>query len=356
MQTFSLNNQLGELLKELRSKKGWSLRKAGEESGVSYSYISMLEKGLHSSTEKNSKVSPEQLKKLADAYEYPYNMLMIKAGYTESDLNESSLIEEPQYFNENPYIVKESISNTYNINNFEKDELYYKSLEDIVIKEQVYEWRVASNIKTETIGQRLVDLREKRKLTINELSEQLVIRIEKTGFTSYKKYPPSVLIDIETDKTEPTSSFLIAVSEFYSVSFDFLLTGYDKLESLDLEEENELEWEDKKYTYDDKYLPCSNDEVDNLLKTYSNKNKSNVNSMNDFLKVNYRNNYKYSINECMPKENKEFKELSSKIDILTKIVISMTQNTSIEKTKVGSLSPNIINSYQNQKKEAESRE
>lgn len=230
MQTFSLNNQLGMLLKELRTKKGWSLRKAGDESGVSYSYISMLEKGIHSSTGKHSKVSPEQLKKLANAYEYPYNMLMIKAGYTESDLKDN---QENELCNptsdETPYSINYSATNVYtNYMDHFTDDAYLESLEQIILKEKVSEWKVASNIRTETIGDRLKALREKKGLTINELSAQLIGKKNMTGFISYQKYPPYFISQLEKDEIEATASFLLACSEFYSVSSDYLLTGYNK--------------------------------------------------------------------------------------------------------------------------------
>lgn len=74
-------NELGELLRELRGKK--SLRSVAEETGLSHSYISDLEKGKRRGTNTPLHPSPEVLKKLGSAYEYPYDKLLKIAGYVE---------------------------------------------------------------------------------------------------------------------------------------------------------------------------------------------------------------------------------------------------------------------------------
>lgn len=63
----------GTLL-EARQAKGWSLRQAEKESGVSNGYISQVEKG-------SVRPSPDVLQKLATAYDVPYRLLMERAGY-----------------------------------------------------------------------------------------------------------------------------------------------------------------------------------------------------------------------------------------------------------------------------------
>lgn len=75
-------NELGELLKKLRGKR--SLREAAKLTGLSYSYISSLEKGEHPKTKASIQASPDSLKSLAKAYNYPYEELMKMAGYIES--------------------------------------------------------------------------------------------------------------------------------------------------------------------------------------------------------------------------------------------------------------------------------
>lgn len=68
-------------LRHLREQKGWSLRKAAEEVGVSVSYISLIEKGVHPNTDKPPKISPEILEKFAAAYEESTGKLLMYAGY-----------------------------------------------------------------------------------------------------------------------------------------------------------------------------------------------------------------------------------------------------------------------------------
>lgn len=71
--------KLGELLKELRG--GRSLREIGDITELSHTYISDIEKGYRRGTKKPINPSPETLKRLADAYNYPYEQLMKVAGY-----------------------------------------------------------------------------------------------------------------------------------------------------------------------------------------------------------------------------------------------------------------------------------
>lgn len=70
---------VGAYLKEIRQKCGLSLREAGELSGLSYSYISMLEKGKKGDIVIT--VSPQILEKLAEAYNHSYADLLMQAGY-----------------------------------------------------------------------------------------------------------------------------------------------------------------------------------------------------------------------------------------------------------------------------------
>ena len=70
-------NELGGLLADLRTAKGFSLRQVEEASdkAVSNAYLSQLEKG------KIRKPSPNVLHSLAAVYAVPYEALMEKAGY-----------------------------------------------------------------------------------------------------------------------------------------------------------------------------------------------------------------------------------------------------------------------------------
>jgi transcriptional regulator with XRE-family HTH domain len=70
-------NELGGVLGDLRTAKGFSLRQVEEATGqaVSNAYLSQLEKG------KIRKPSPNVLHSLAAVYGVPYETLMEKAGY-----------------------------------------------------------------------------------------------------------------------------------------------------------------------------------------------------------------------------------------------------------------------------------
>jgi transcriptional regulator with XRE-family HTH domain len=70
-------NELGAVLADLRTAKGFSLREVEEATGkdVSNAYLSQLENG------KIQKPSPNVLHSLAEVYAVPYETLMEKAGY-----------------------------------------------------------------------------------------------------------------------------------------------------------------------------------------------------------------------------------------------------------------------------------
>jgi transcriptional regulator with XRE-family HTH domain len=71
------SSELGALLADLRTAKGFSLREVEEATGkaVSNAYLSQLENG------KIKKPSPHVLHSLAGVYAVPYEALMEKAGY-----------------------------------------------------------------------------------------------------------------------------------------------------------------------------------------------------------------------------------------------------------------------------------
>jgi transcriptional regulator with XRE-family HTH domain len=70
-------SELGALLSDLRTAKGFSLREVEEATGraVSNAYLSQLENG------KIKKPSPNVLHSLAEVYAVPYEALMERAGY-----------------------------------------------------------------------------------------------------------------------------------------------------------------------------------------------------------------------------------------------------------------------------------
>ncbi|MBD0379876.1 helix-turn-helix domain-containing protein [Paenibacillus sedimenti] len=78
-----LTNSFGKFLEELRGKM--SLRKAAVKSGLSHAYIRDLELGRNRTTNDAIKPSPDTLRKLSQAYQYPYTDLLMKAGYLEEE-------------------------------------------------------------------------------------------------------------------------------------------------------------------------------------------------------------------------------------------------------------------------------
>jgi len=70
-------SQLGGMLADLRTARGFTLRQVEEatDHAVSNAYLSQLEKG------KVQKPSPNVLHSLAEAYAVPYESLMERAGY-----------------------------------------------------------------------------------------------------------------------------------------------------------------------------------------------------------------------------------------------------------------------------------
>ena len=71
----------GKLIKDLRLKKGVSIKKLAPILGLNYTYISKIE---------NSRVSPspEVLKKMSNYFGYDSDELLIKAGKIPSDVEE----------------------------------------------------------------------------------------------------------------------------------------------------------------------------------------------------------------------------------------------------------------------------
>jgi transcriptional regulator with XRE-family HTH domain len=79
-------NNLGELFRQIRISKNWSIREAAKRMSISYSYLSVLEKGLDPRTGKGSCPKPDTLKVISKAYDYPYEELMKAAGYISEDM------------------------------------------------------------------------------------------------------------------------------------------------------------------------------------------------------------------------------------------------------------------------------
>ncbi|WP_144028880.1 MULTISPECIES: helix-turn-helix domain-containing protein [Paenibacillus] len=90
-------SRLSALLKSLRGNN--SLRSAAQKAGISHNYLRMLELGKDPKTGAPIQPSPDVLKNLAQAYDFPYEKLLEAAGYM--DNHESNEILELERIIEN---------------------------------------------------------------------------------------------------------------------------------------------------------------------------------------------------------------------------------------------------------------
>ena len=81
-----MTNKLGEVLKNMRTKKSMSLREFSEYLGISHTYLSKLEKGM--GTRADSDISPtiETLTKIATGLNIPLADFMYQCGYFDCDI------------------------------------------------------------------------------------------------------------------------------------------------------------------------------------------------------------------------------------------------------------------------------
>lgn len=70
---------LSALLMKLRGDL--SIREASKRIGISHTYLDTLEKGFDKRSGNFTKPTPETLKLISNAYNYPYEDLMFVAGY-----------------------------------------------------------------------------------------------------------------------------------------------------------------------------------------------------------------------------------------------------------------------------------
>lgn len=73
------NNNFGEYLRNIRKKRGLTVLKLSDLSGVSQGFLTNIENG------KRKKPSPDILKKLAQPLEVSYGSLMEEAGYSKDE-------------------------------------------------------------------------------------------------------------------------------------------------------------------------------------------------------------------------------------------------------------------------------
>lgn len=76
-----MDHRFGAYLKQIREDKGLSINQLAQAADISGSQISRIENGLRGIPK------PQTLRKIADALEVPYEELMSKAGYLDSELS-----------------------------------------------------------------------------------------------------------------------------------------------------------------------------------------------------------------------------------------------------------------------------
>lgn len=77
-----INTEFGSFLRNLRKNKGLTLKELGKLSGLSYPYLSQIERGIRGI---KGVPSPEILKKLSEALNVSHFDLMAVAGYYDED-------------------------------------------------------------------------------------------------------------------------------------------------------------------------------------------------------------------------------------------------------------------------------
>ncbi|WP_035349232.1 helix-turn-helix domain-containing protein [Heyndrickxia ginsengihumi] len=78
--------QIGDIIKKKREEKNWTLRELSDVSGISMSYISMLERGLKKFP------SVKVIKKLAKSLDFSQEQLLEIIGYMENNDEENENI------------------------------------------------------------------------------------------------------------------------------------------------------------------------------------------------------------------------------------------------------------------------
>jgi transcriptional regulator with XRE-family HTH domain len=102
-------SELGEVLKKLRGKE--SLRDAANRIGISHTYLRILEKGVDLRSGNPAKATPETLKLISSAYDYPYPELLEIAGIIDDDLRDKLIYEGKLKFAEEVFSLPEHHKN-----------------------------------------------------------------------------------------------------------------------------------------------------------------------------------------------------------------------------------------------------
>ncbi len=76
----------GERIFEARLQKGWSLREAAANIGISHTYLSAIEKEYDPRTGNPVTPSPDSLLKICNAYHLPYKETAVFSSVNEGDV------------------------------------------------------------------------------------------------------------------------------------------------------------------------------------------------------------------------------------------------------------------------------
>lgn len=91
---------IGDYLKNLREKRGLSIREAARRVGISYTRLQELERGISRTTGKPTSPSTEILIKIAKGYEQPIPVLLEMAGLSPVSQDEHQEAELIKVFRE----------------------------------------------------------------------------------------------------------------------------------------------------------------------------------------------------------------------------------------------------------------
>ncbi len=93
MLELTINKSTGQILKELRESTGLSLRKFGQEIGVTYSEISLLERDM-------CDISFKTIKKYHDYFNVSYEYILGESqDYSSTDTGKASTLERKENYN-----------------------------------------------------------------------------------------------------------------------------------------------------------------------------------------------------------------------------------------------------------------
>jgi transcriptional regulator with XRE-family HTH domain len=176
--------EFGWFIKELRESRGLTMRDVSNACDFSPAHLSNLERGQNASGRK-VKASPEVIKELSYVYQFPYPVLMEKAGYAEGYYSYTGI-----FINNN---------------------------EDLAKKEDLR--------KHETVGDRINKLMINKGFTISDLAHLIKIYEPRGGSFGIYEFNEETIEKVIKDEIEPPSKFIVASSHFFNVSCDWLLTG-----------------------------------------------------------------------------------------------------------------------------------